>query len=217
LLLWWLFSCYIIVNSPSSELVSKLKSLNSAICLHFFGSIIRSKFHWKLWMKRHVDFFVWWIFIRESLDSFITSFSRANQTEFNKNHDLPKWRLFASLRKSNMADHVANMRHPGSKQNISWRTYASAGANELTDRDKMSNLYRGPYIDASYHVSAYLAQWFQRRRFLEIVQSETRIACDGHVCYRIGTKWAIFIEDLPYIFPTKFRFIWPCSFRGEDF
>jgi hypothetical protein len=29
----------------------------------------------------------------------------------------------------------------------------------------MSNLYRGPSIDASYQVSVHLAQWFQRRRF----------------------------------------------------
>ena len=34
----------------------------------------------------------------------------------------------------------------------------------LTDRDKMSNLYRGPYIDASYHVSFHLAKRLQRRR-----------------------------------------------------
>jgi hypothetical protein len=27
-----------------------------------------------------------------------------------------------------------------------------------------------------------LAKRFQRRRFLEIDQSETRIACGGHVC-----------------------------------
>jgi hypothetical protein len=98
----------------------------------------------------------------------------------------------------------------------------------------MSNLYRGPSIDASYHVSYHLAKRFQRkstqlgqidrnlvgsiygrssgncsfrfdpltnmavignsyqvsdhlamrfqRRFLEIDQSETRIACGGHVC-----------------------------------
>ena len=53
----------------------------------------------------------------------------------------------------------------------------------LTYRHKMSNLYRGPSIDASYQVSVHLAKWFQRRRFfLEINQSETRIACDGHVC-----------------------------------
>ena len=35
----------------------------------------------------------------------------------------------------------------------------------LTDRDGMSNLYRGPSIDASYQVSYNLAKWFQRRRF----------------------------------------------------
>jgi hypothetical protein len=48
----------------------------------------------------------------------------------------------------------------------------------LTDRDKMSNLYRGPSIDVSDH----LAKRFQRRRFLEIDQSERRIACGGHFC-----------------------------------
>ena len=32
------------------------------------------------------------------------------------------------------------------------------------DRDKMSNLYRGPSIDASYKVSVHMAEGFQRRR-----------------------------------------------------
>jgi hypothetical protein len=41
----------------------------------------------------------------------------------------------------------------------------------------MSKLYRGPSIDASHHVSVHLAKRFQRRRFLKIGQSETRIAC----------------------------------------
>jgi hypothetical protein len=45
-----------------------------------------------------------------------------------------------------------------------------------TDRDEMSTLYRGPSKDASYQVSVHLAKQFQRR-FLEINQSETRIAC----------------------------------------
>ena len=43
----------------------------------------------------------------------------------------------------------------------------------------MSNLYRGPAIDASYQVSVHLAKRFRRRRFLKICQSETRIACGG--------------------------------------
>jgi hypothetical protein len=52
----------------------------------------------------------------------------------------------------------------------------------LTDRAEMSNLYRGPSKDASYQVLVHLAKRFQRRRFLKIGQSETRIACGGHVC-----------------------------------
>jgi hypothetical protein len=52
----------------------------------------------------------------------------------------------------------------------------------LTDRDEISNLYIGPSIDASYQVSIQLAEQFQKRRFLEIDQSETRIACGSHVC-----------------------------------
>jgi hypothetical protein len=37
-------------------------------------------------------------------------------------------------------------------------------------------------IDASYQVSVHLAKQFQRRRFLKIGQSETRIACGSQVC-----------------------------------
>jgi hypothetical protein len=52
----------------------------------------------------------------------------------------------------------------------------------LTDRDEISNLYRGPAKDASYQVSVHLAKRFQKRRFLKIGYSETRIAYGGHVC-----------------------------------
>jgi hypothetical protein len=39
------------------------------------------------------------------------------------------------------------------------------------------------HVDASYQVSVQLARQYQRRRFfLDIDQSETRIACGGHVC-----------------------------------
>jgi hypothetical protein len=44
----------------------------------------------------------------------------------------------------------------------------------------MSNLYRGPAIDAYYQVSIHLAKRFQRR-LKQIGQSETRIAFGGHV------------------------------------
>jgi hypothetical protein len=58
---------------------------------------------------------------------------------------------------------------------------------------------------------------FRGGYFLEINQSETIIACGGHVCEQIGTKWAIFIEELPRMLPTKCWFIWPSSYRGEYF
>jgi hypothetical protein len=35
----------------------------------------------------------------------------------------------------------------------------------LTDQNEISNLYRGPSIDASYQVLVHLAKRFQRRRF----------------------------------------------------
>jgi hypothetical protein len=50
------------------------------------------------------------------------------------------------------------------------------------DRDKMSEVYREPSIDVTYQVSVHLAKQFQRRRFLEIDQSKTRIACGSHLC-----------------------------------
>jgi hypothetical protein len=48
--------------------------------------------------------------------------------------------------------------------------------------DKMSNLYKGPSIDASYQASVLWQSGFRREDCLEINQSETRIAYGGHVC-----------------------------------
>ena len=64
---------------------------------------------------------------------------------------------------------------PIRNKNCLWRPYL------LTDQNGMSNSNRGLSIDASYHVSVHLAKLFQSRRFLEIDQSETRIACGRHV------------------------------------
>jgi hypothetical protein len=56
------------------------------------------------------------------------------------------------------------------------------GSHLLTVRDELSNLYRGPAKEASYHVSVHLAKCFQRGRFLKIDPSETIIAYGGHIC-----------------------------------
>jgi hypothetical protein len=63
----------------------------------------------------------------------------------------------------------------------------------------MSNLYRGPSIDASYQVSDHLVKRFQRKRFLEIDQSETRIAC-GEDVLKHGRKhlWKVLYKDCSF-------------------
>ena len=48
---------------------------------------------------------------------------------------------------------------PIRNKNVLWRPCL------LTDRDKITNLYRAPSIDAFHQVSVHLAKRFQRRRF----------------------------------------------------
>ena len=91
------------------------------------------------------------------------------------------------------------------------------GSVQPTFNFALRKLNTEPSIGVSHQILVHLAKQFQRRRFLEIDQPETRIAYGNHVCLRIGTKLAIFIEYLPYMFSTKFRFIWQSGFRGEDF
>ena len=64
---------------------------------------------------------------------------------------------------------------PIRNKNCQWRPCL------LMYRNEMSTLYRGPPIDASYQVSVHLAKRFQKRRIFKISQSETSVACSGHV------------------------------------
>jgi hypothetical protein len=68
---------------------------------------------------------------------------------------LPK---FGSFGKAVSEEKIFRNR-PIRNKNCLWQPYL------LMDQDKMSNLYRGPPIDASYQVSVHLAKQFQRRRF----------------------------------------------------
>ena len=64
----------------------------------------------------------------------------------------------------------------------------------LMDRNRMSNLYRGPSIDASYQVSVHLAMWFQRRSFfrnrpIRKKNCVNTMTCGGsHLGFPIGIK-----------------------------
>jgi N-acetylglutamate synthase-like GNAT family acetyltransferase len=58
----------------------------------------------------------------------------------------------------------------------------------------MSNRYREPAIDDSYHVSVHLTKWFQRRGFKKKTANQK--------------------QELPVV--AMFQFIWLRGFRGED-
>ena len=55
----------------------------------------------------------------------------------------------------------------------------------LVDRDKMSNLYKGPSIDASYHVSVHLAEGFQRRRLKceKLMDDGRKVMAKAHTAF----------------------------------
>ena len=55
----------------------------------------------------------------------------------------------------------------------------------LMDRDEISNLNRGPSIDASYQVSVYLAEGFQRRRLKceKLTDDRRQVMAKVHVAF----------------------------------
>jgi hypothetical protein len=58
----------------------------------------------------------------------------------------------------------------------------------LMDQDEISNLYRRLHRCFLSSFDSFGQAVSEERRFKIIGQSETRIACGGHVCTQIGTK-----------------------------
>ena len=52
-------------------------------------------------------------------------------------------------------------------------------------------------------------------KIYSIGQSQTRTVYGGHISCMIGTTYGKCVQNLPYIIPTKYKFIVPPSFRGE--
>ena len=53
------------------------------------------------------------------------------------------------------------------------------------DRDKMSNLYKGPSMYASYQVSVHLAEGFQRRRLKceKLTDDRHQVMAKDHIAF----------------------------------
>jgi hypothetical protein len=89
----------------------------------------------------------------------------------------------------------------------------------LMDRDKMSNLYRGPSIYASYQVSVHMVEVFQRRRLKceKLTDDRRRTPSDGKSshCLWQGELKMLFLETSIFYFKTnpKTYYSGTCAFR----
>jgi hypothetical protein len=67
------------------------------------------------------------------------------------------------------------------------------------DRDEISNIYRGPSIDASYQVSVHLAEGFQRRTLKcdKLTDDGRQVMAKAHIAFGKVSK-NIQIGNLPW-------------------
>ena len=81
----------------------------------------------------------------------------------------------------------------------------------LMDWDKISNLYRGPSIDASYQASVHMAEGFQRRRLkCEQLTDDSRRTTDAKWWQKLTlplARWANNGDYIPQNHPIQLRYL----------
>ena len=164
--MWSFIKIFLILYKSDKRKISQEKTCHGA------AVIILAHFDLKLNSNRQLRkfIFLWW------LSSWMEGWTVLSNTILKRNKI---YLSFNSLGKSYLSFKRRRFKKnwPIRNKNCLWWPCL------LMNRDEMSNLYRGTSKDALYQVSIYLAKRFQRRRFfLEINQSETRMACGGHVC-----------------------------------
>ena len=82
----------------------------------------------------------------------------------------------------------------------------------FSDRPEKHKLGRGRWDLASYQVALNSVQWFQRRSWKCLSQSEARAA---HFVFPIGPKNTNLVEGVEILLPVKFFWIPFFGFRGE--
>jgi hypothetical protein len=83
------------------------------------------------------------------------------------------------------------------------------------DRDKMSNVYREPSIDASYQVSVHMAEGFQRRKLkcekLTTTDDGRQVMAKVHAAFWQGELKRKFIFLIPSLYQYNIHFFYiPC-------
>ena len=108
---------------------------------------------------------LWWPWLLTDWDKTINLYKRTFHRCF-----LPSFRSFGHA----VSEEIFRNRPIRNKNRLWWPCL-------LMDRERMSILYRGPSIDASYRVSVHLAEGFQRRRLKceKLTDDRRRMPNDG--------------------------------------
>jgi hypothetical protein len=84
------------------------------------------------------------------------------------------------------------------------------------DQDEMSNLYRGPSIDASYQVSVHWPSGFGRKYLKKLANQKQELPVEAMFVNRLGQNEQSLERTFHRCFLPSFSSFWQRGFRGED-